>query len=276
MALGLVSGILRARATRAGPGHRRRDHRRLRGHEHAGAGTARAAPVGGPAPGQRARRRRALVRHLRVRRRRAGSRSVRSSRSSTGCCSRSAGSPARVSSRRSSTWRTGRGTRSASPALFRARTRAEWCALLEGTDVCFAPVLNLAEARRTRTTGRGRPTSRSTAWRSRRLRRASARHPPRCARPAGIGEQHTAAAACGGLHGEEIAGAPGGGCGVGRRNCRRRAAAANSLRQHRELAVELADPLRRHTRGRRVNVHACRTAALQGGGEFLPRIGIGR
>lgn len=31
-------------------------------------------------------------------------------------------------------------------ALFRTRTRAEWCALLEGTDVCFAPVLNFAEA----------------------------------------------------------------------------------------------------------------------------------
>ena len=30
--------------------------------------------------------------------------------------------------------------------LFRAKTRAEWCALLEGTDVCFAPVLNFAEA----------------------------------------------------------------------------------------------------------------------------------
>ena len=30
--------------------------------------------------------------------------------------------------------------------LFRTRTRAEWCALLEGTDACFAPVLTLAEA----------------------------------------------------------------------------------------------------------------------------------
>jgi alpha-methylacyl-CoA racemase len=30
--------------------------------------------------------------------------------------------------------------------LFRTKTRAEWCALLEGTDVCFAPVLSLAEA----------------------------------------------------------------------------------------------------------------------------------
>jgi alpha-methylacyl-CoA racemase len=30
--------------------------------------------------------------------------------------------------------------------LFRTRSRADWCALLEGTDVCFAPVLNFAEA----------------------------------------------------------------------------------------------------------------------------------
>lgn len=31
-------------------------------------------------------------------------------------------------------------------ALFKTRTRGEWCELLEGTDVCFAPVLDLAEA----------------------------------------------------------------------------------------------------------------------------------
>ncbi|MFN7175445.1 MAG: CaiB/BaiF CoA transferase family protein [Thermaurantiacus sp.] len=30
--------------------------------------------------------------------------------------------------------------------VFRSRTRAEWCALMEGTDVCFAPVLSMAEA----------------------------------------------------------------------------------------------------------------------------------
>lgn len=30
--------------------------------------------------------------------------------------------------------------------IFRMRTRDEWCALLEGTDVCFAPVLTLSEA----------------------------------------------------------------------------------------------------------------------------------
>jgi alpha-methylacyl-CoA racemase len=31
-------------------------------------------------------------------------------------------------------------------AVFRGRTRAEWSALLEGSDACFAPVLSLAEA----------------------------------------------------------------------------------------------------------------------------------
>jgi alpha-methylacyl-CoA racemase len=30
--------------------------------------------------------------------------------------------------------------------LFKSKTRDEWCALLEGTDVCFAPVLSLLEA----------------------------------------------------------------------------------------------------------------------------------
>src|SRR5690606_19175087 len=31
-------------------------------------------------------------------------------------------------------------------AVFRQKTRQEWCDILEGTDVCFAPVLNLDEA----------------------------------------------------------------------------------------------------------------------------------
>jgi alpha-methylacyl-CoA racemase len=31
-------------------------------------------------------------------------------------------------------------------AVFRSRTRDEWCALMEGSDVCFAPVLSMAEA----------------------------------------------------------------------------------------------------------------------------------
>ncbi|WP_257890453.1 CaiB/BaiF CoA-transferase family protein [Rhodococcus sp. USK10] len=32
--------------------------------------------------------------------------------------------------------------------IFRTRTRDEWCSILEGTDVCFAPVLSLADAPR--------------------------------------------------------------------------------------------------------------------------------
>ncbi len=36
--------------------------------------------------------------------------------------------------------------RAAFTEVFRTRTRDEWCALLEGTDVCFAPVLSMAEA----------------------------------------------------------------------------------------------------------------------------------
>jgi alpha-methylacyl-CoA racemase len=30
--------------------------------------------------------------------------------------------------------------------IFASKTRAEWCALMEGTDVCFAPVLTMTEA----------------------------------------------------------------------------------------------------------------------------------
>ena len=35
-------------------------------------------------------------------------------------------------------------------ALFRTRTRDEWCEILEGTDACFAPVLGMDEAHRHR------------------------------------------------------------------------------------------------------------------------------
>src|SRR5262249_30453094 len=30
--------------------------------------------------------------------------------------------------------------------IFKSRTRQEWCDLMEGSDVCFAPVLSIAEA----------------------------------------------------------------------------------------------------------------------------------
>jgi alpha-methylacyl-CoA racemase len=37
-------------------------------------------------------------------------------------------------------------TKAAFAERFATKTRAEWCALMEGTDICFAPVLSLAEA----------------------------------------------------------------------------------------------------------------------------------
>ena len=33
-------------------------------------------------------------------------------------------------------------------AVFKSKTRDEWCAIMQGTDVCFAPVLSLSEAPR--------------------------------------------------------------------------------------------------------------------------------
>jgi alpha-methylacyl-CoA racemase len=36
--------------------------------------------------------------------------------------------------------------REALTRIFKTRSRAEWCRLLEGTDVCFAPVLSMQEA----------------------------------------------------------------------------------------------------------------------------------
>ena len=30
--------------------------------------------------------------------------------------------------------------------VFKTKTREEWCKIMEGTDVCFAPVLTMAEA----------------------------------------------------------------------------------------------------------------------------------
>jgi len=32
-------------------------------------------------------------------------------------------------------------------AVFKTRTRDEWCAIMEGTDICFAPVLSITEAK---------------------------------------------------------------------------------------------------------------------------------
>ena len=38
------------------------------------------------------------------------------------------------------------GLRDKLTAVFKSKTRGEWCAIMEGTDVCFAPVLTMSEA----------------------------------------------------------------------------------------------------------------------------------
>jgi alpha-methylacyl-CoA racemase len=37
-------------------------------------------------------------------------------------------------------------TRARFTEVFKSKTRDEWCAIMEGTDVCFAPVLRMSEA----------------------------------------------------------------------------------------------------------------------------------
>ena len=74
------------------------------------------------------------------------SRSAHSSRSSTpNCCGVSASTATRRSPPRwiAVAWPH---LKERLAEVFRSRTRDEWCALFDGTDVCFAPVLTMSEA----------------------------------------------------------------------------------------------------------------------------------
>ena len=126
---------------------------------------------------QHARRRRAVLRHLRDAPTASTWRSARSSRSSTPSCCASARHRRRRRFRRQiRSADAGRVLRERFADVFRTRTRDEWCALLEGSDACFAPVLTMRRgARRIRTCARAAPSSTWTASRSRRPRRASTR-----------------------------------------------------------------------------------------------------
>ena len=72
----------------------------------------------------------------------------RSSRSSSRELLERTGFDARRPARTRWTATAGPSCASASPQLFLTKTRDEWCELLEGTDVCFAPVLPMSEAKR--------------------------------------------------------------------------------------------------------------------------------
>ena len=76
--------------------------------------------------------------------------------------------------------------------LFKTKTRDEWCELMEGTDVCFAPVLSMDEAAEHPHNVEPRHLRRaSTASRSRRRRRASAAPTAEVERPPAHAGQHT-------------------------------------------------------------------------------------
>ncbi len=94
---------------------------------------------------QHAGRRRALLRHLRNHGRQVSSASARSSRSSTPSCSRRPACRARAlpAQMDRKAWPQ---LESRLAGIFPTKTRDEWCAIMEGTDICFAPVLTMKEA----------------------------------------------------------------------------------------------------------------------------------
>ena len=108
------------------------------------------------------------------------SRSARSSRSSTPSCCGSPGWPATRSSPAQMDKSRWPALKARLAEVFATKTRDEWCALMEHTDVCFAPVLTMSEAadapaqRRPLDDRRGRRHSAS-----RRRRRGSAARRPR-------------------------------------------------------------------------------------------------
>ena len=76
--------------------------------------------------------------------------------------------------------------------IFKTKTRDEWCEIMEHTDVCFAPVLSLAEAPQAPAQRRARHLHRARRRRAARARaRASRRRPARVQRPPAHAGQHT-------------------------------------------------------------------------------------
>ena len=73
------------------------------------------------------------------------SRSARSNRSSTRCCASMRAFPTPTSTRRW-TARPGPALKQKLIDVFKTKTREEWCKIMEGTDVCFAPILTMKEA----------------------------------------------------------------------------------------------------------------------------------
>ena len=165
-------------------------------------------------------------------------------------------------------------------AIFKAKTRDEWCELMEGTDVCFAPVLSLAEAPQHphNVAPRARSSS-STASCSRRPAPRFSRTPGEVQRPPAHAGQHTdEVLADWGLDADRDRQAP--------RGRRDRVGSRRSLALHGDARLFHAHPDDEsiatggtHGQGGRRRATACARRRHQGrarrGGRGLPRRGRG-
>ena len=130
------------------PGRRRGDGRRRRA---AGDDVLRLLAAGQWSDDARRQRARLRARRGTTPTRRATastSRSARSRPSSTPSCSSASASPATTCRRSTIAPRLARAAAPLRRTLRPANTRDEWCAVFEGSDACFAPVLTFADSRR--------------------------------------------------------------------------------------------------------------------------------
>ena len=126
---------------------------------------------------QPARHRRALLRHLRDEGRQATSRSARSSRSSTPSCSSGRGLEGEELPRQMdrAQWPA---MKERLAAIFKTKTRDEWCEIMEGSDVCFAPVLDDGRGHRAPAQRRARHLRRDRGQAAAGARRRASAAPP--------------------------------------------------------------------------------------------------
>ena len=89
--------------------------------------------------------------------------------------------------------------------IFRTRSREQWCALMEGTDICFAPVLGLDEvAHHPHMVSRGNFLHDGDVWQPAPAPRFSRTHPAAPTEPVASGADTDATLAAVGLSAQEI------------------------------------------------------------------------
>ena len=192
LAFGVLAGLLDAARTGRGPGGRRRHGRRRRLAHDDVPRLPGDGHLGGRAGHEHARHRRPLLRRLRVRRRQVRLDRLDRAAVLRRCCSSTPAStatelpppdgPGAVAGAQGAA-----GRRSSS-----TKTRDEWCEIMEGTDVCFAPVLSHGRgAEHPHNVARGTFARGRRASSSRRRRPASAARRARSSARRAHAGQHT-------------------------------------------------------------------------------------